>query len=330
MSPMADTSAPSSIAARVTDAVARHYLGKPDQGELLRIKFPDLSSLGAAAMNEAAFLLGSERSFRLTTLNVEVTNRCNLRCSYCPVNRDMAREKRDLPFDRFVELLDRSPTVKTLLPFQWGEPLLHPRIVEMIEVATKRGIRTYVTTNGTLLDDAMNRALLRSGLARLTISVDGDDATHQSTRGVALAPIRERVLALKRQRDESGSPMRIDVSMVVEERTAPGVDEYFRAWSGVVDRVQAIPRLVASPRGGRCREPWRGLLVVLADGRATTCCVDSEGKLALGNVADETPEALWNGEAMARLRRAHRDGDLPDPCRTCSEYRHPAVSPRFA
>lgn len=320
----------SSLAHRVTDAVARHYLGKPDQEELLRIKFPDVPSLLAAAGNELAYLLGAERSFRLTTLNVEVTNRCNLRCSYCPVNRGMERSKVDLPFDRFVDVLDRAKTVKTLLPFQWGEPLLHPRIVDMIEVATRRGIRTYLTTNGTLLDDAMNRALLRSGLARLTISVDGADAVHEETRGVALAPIRERVLALKRLRDELGSPMRIDVSMVVEERTAAGVDEFFRAWKGVVDRAQAIPRLVAKPRTSRCREPWRGLLVVLADGRTTACCVDSEGRLDLGAVTESDPAALWNGEAMARLRRAHREGDLPEPCRSCSEYRHSSISSRFS
>lgn len=330
MKPMSAPSPPSTIAQRVAAAVARHYLGKPDQEELLRIKFPDPASLWHAAGNEIAYLLGADRSFRLTTLNVEVTNRCNLRCAYCPVNRDMERAKVDLPFERFVEVLDAAPTVTTLLPFQWGEPLLHPRIVDMIEVATRRGIRTYLTTNGTLLDDAMNRALLRSGLARLTVSVDGADDVHEATRGVALGPIRERVLALKRLRDELGSPLRIDVSMVVEERTEAGVDEFFRAWSGIVDRVQAIPRFTSAPRASRCREPWRGLLVILADGRTTACCVDSEGRLDLGRVPDESPPRIWNGEAMARLRRAHAAGDLPEPCRSCAEYRHPSVSARFA
>ena len=73
------------LCARLTDLVARHYLRRPDQAELLRIKFPDARSLAWGALNEAAYRLGTDRAARLTTLNVEVTNRCNLACSYCPV-----------------------------------------------------------------------------------------------------------------------------------------------------------------------------------------------------------------------------------------------------
>ena len=317
------------ISARFLDLVARHYLRKPDQAELLRIKFPDPTSLLHGALNEGAYRLGSERGARLTTLNVEVTNRCNLRCSYCPVNRSLARPKTDLPFDRFIDILDRSPTVKTLLPFQWGEPLMHPRMIDMIEVAAKRGIRTYLTTNGTFLDRPTRDALLRSGLTRLTISVDGDDETHHATRGVDLAPIRERVRALCSERDALGAEMRVDVSMVVDDRTAPGLDAYRAAWTPVVDRVQAIPRMIEGARQGACREPWRGLLVVLADGRVTTCCADSEGVLDLGDAFSESPAEIFNGERMRALRRAHRCGDLPAVCATCDEHRDPAVSPRF-
>lgn len=331
--------APSGAWTRVTDLIARHYLEKPDLAELLRIKLPDFSAVAHAALNEAAFVLRSERSYRLTTLNIEITNRCNLKCTYCPVNRDMARAKQDLEFDFFVDLLDRAPTVRTLLPFQWGEPLMHPRVIEMLREASRRGIRTFLTTNGTLLTPTMRRDLLASGLTRLTISVDGDDATHLATRGVPLPPIRERVNALRRERDVAGSSLAIDVSMVVDDSTAHGVAEFHRAWQGIADRVQAIPRMLGiadteraggMERRSACREPWRGLLVVLADGRATTCCFDHEGELAVGDVRTETPSAIFQGEAMRKLRRAHRDLELPETCRRCTEYAHRDVSPRFS
>lgn len=317
------------ISGALCDLVARRYLRKADQAALLRIKFPDLAALGAAAANELAYRLRLPVSARLTTLNVEVTNRCNLRCDYCPVNRSMARAKSDLPFERFTDLLERSPTVRTLLPFQWGEPLLHPRITEMVAFATARGVRTYLTTNGTRLDAATSRALLRAGLERLTVSVDGPDEVHLATRGVELAPIRERVRELRRIRDELGARTRIDVSMVVEDRTRAGVDELRRAWEPVVDRVQAIPRMVRGPRTDACREPWRGLLVVLADGRTTTCCADSEGALALGDAFAETPARLFQAREMRALRRAHARGALPEPCASCQEYAHDGVSKRF-
>ncbi len=314
---------------RVADWAARRYLRKPDQAELLRIKFPDAASMGHAALNEAAFRLRSPRSARLTTLNVEVTNRCNLRCVYCPVNRSLTRPRTDLPFDLFRSILDRTKTLTTLLPFQWGEPLLHPRIFDMLRLASERGVRTYLTTNGTFLDDATQRAILSSGLARLTISVDGNDEIHERTRGVELGPIRERVARLRRRRDEDGSPMRIDASMVVDESTAGGLNEFRAAWSPIVDRVQAIPRLVPARRSTPCREPWRGLLVVLADGRVTTCCADSEGVLELGDVREEDPADIFNGRRMRALRRAHARREFPAVCRDCGEFPHGTVSPRF-
>jgi hypothetical protein len=310
--------------------VARHYLGKPDLEEFLAIKFPDAGALLRGALNEAAYRLGSAASFRLETLNVEITNRCNLRCTYCPVNRDLARGKRDMPLDAFVDLLDRSPTIRNLLPFQWGEPLLHRDLFAMLEAARDRGVRVFLTTNGTLLDDAACRALLKSGVTRLTISVDGDDATHAASRGIELAPIRERVTALRRMRDAAGAPLAIDVSMVLDEQTAPGLEDYLGAWRGVVDRVQVIPRMIRGRRTTSCREPWRGLLVVLADGSATACCADSEGELALGNAFEQDPATIFGGEAMARLRRAHASLDLPTVCASCTEYADPRVSPRFA
>ena len=318
-----------SLTSRAADLVARYYLKKPDQAELLKIKFPDSSSLGWGVLNEAAYLARSTRSARLTTLNIEVTNRCNLRCVYCPVNRSMVREKTDLPFELFAELLERTPTLRTLLPFQWGEPLLHPRIFEMLRLASTKGIRTYVTTNGTRLDRSERDQILQSGLQRLTVSVDGDDQVHLRTRGVELAPIRERVLALRRERDLSGSALRIDVSMVVDESTAASIDAFLAAWSPVADRVQLIPRLMQAERTKPCREPWRGLLVVLADGRVTACCGDPEGELDLGNIRDCDPAEIFNGLRLRKLRKLHATGEFPPVCRGCGEYTHERVSPRF-
>lgn len=318
-----------SVSTRVADLVARYYLKKPDQAELLRIKFPDGRSMGWGALNEAAFRAGTSRSARLTTLNIEVTNRCNLNCVYCPVNSSLARPRADLPFERFVEILDLAPTITDLLPFQWGEALLHPRIFDMLRVASARGLRTYLTTNGTLLDVERRRQILDAGLERITISVDGNDETHLRTRGVELAPIRERVVRLREERDRSSSRMSIDVSMVVDAQTTASIEEYRQEWTGVADRVQTIPRLIDGARTRPCRELWRGLLVVLADGRVTACCGDPEGELDLGSIFESDAAKIFNGPRMRALRRLHTEGRLPPVCARCDEYQHADISPRF-
>jgi radical SAM protein with 4Fe4S-binding SPASM domain len=97
-----------------------------------------------------------------------------------------------------------------------------------------------------------------------------------------------------------------------------------------VDRVQAIPLLTRGRRRTRCREPWRGGLVVLQDGRVTVCCVDHDGELAVGDVRKDRLADLWNGPAMQRLRRAHAAGRLPALCAGCTEYPADAAAPRFS
>ncbi|KXS48361.1 MAG: radical SAM protein, partial [Halanaerobium sp. T82-1] len=54
-----------------------------------------------------------------------------------------------------------------------GEPLFHPEIAEMIELASELGVKTQMITNGLLLDQNKAEALLEAGLDSLVVSVDG-------------------------------------------------------------------------------------------------------------------------------------------------------------
>ena len=57
-----------------------------------------------------------------------------------------------------------------------GEPLLHPRFLDMVRLAKERGLRAEVTTNALLLDEAMAAGLLEAGLDQLVVSIDGASA----------------------------------------------------------------------------------------------------------------------------------------------------------
>jgi sulfatase maturation enzyme AslB (radical SAM superfamily) len=314
----------------LTKLVARYYLGKPDQAEILFIKYPYLGDLWPALMNEAAFRFKTRRSYRLTALNVELTNRCNLACSLCPRSADQPREERDMDFETFRSIIDASPGIRTLLPYQWGEPLLSPILFKCIAYASGRNIRTMVTTNAVLLDDEVSRRLVDAGLTRLTVSFDGSLESHARIRGVDAGEIKARVERFKKVRDGQGAACRLDVSMVVDERTEKEREAFRALFEPLADRIQFIPRFISGNRKDRCRELWRGGLVILADGDATVCCVDDQGLLRLGNVKDHSPPELFNGPAMQALRRNHARLDFPTLCRHCAEYDAPGVSARFS
>ncbi len=318
------------LAGAVAGAASRFYLGKPDQRELLEVKFPTLGSVARAALNEARFRAGRETGWRLTSANLEITNHCNLYCTICPVNTTMRRDKGFMDPALFRKVVDENPGFDFVLTFQWGEPLLHPQVFEMVRYAADRGVRPMLTSNGTRLDPERRAALLSSGLERITFSVDGDREAHERIRGYSWDRLRADVMALRGERDRSGSPLRIDVSMVVDEATEPALDAYVADWKGVADRVQAIPKFAPKERTSPCREPWRGTAVVLWDGRVSVCCADSEGAAVIGNAWERPLAEIWNGIEMREFRRAHLARRFPRICAFCGEYDSPRVSKRFS
>ena len=310
--------------------LARAYLRKPDLAEFLALRCPDVRSLWAAARNELAWRAGLHRLARLTTLNVELTSRCNVACSYCDVNRGLGRPNQDLELSRLVGLLEATPGLQALLPFQWGEPLLYGPLDEAVAAASRRRVRTYLTTNGTLLDAGRFRRLAAAGLTRLTVSLDGDESDHRARRGYAQGPILERLAEARAVQRRERLATALDVSMVVDATVAGRLAEFRARLAPLCDRVQLIPRLTAARRTTRCREPSRGVLVVLSDGRVTTCCADVRGELDLGRLGDDTPAGIYSGERFVALRARHAARDFPAPCSTCGECTVPGVSARFS
>ena len=309
--------------------VARLYLRRPELTELVAIKYGSWRVALLACFNEVLFRLRRESGYRLVSANFEVTNACNLGCTICPVNQGMKRPRARQDLATFERFLDTNPELEFVLLFQWGEPLLVRELPEMIAAATRRGIKAMITTNGTLLNEAWCGRLLDAGLTRLTMSVDGDPETHERIRGVALAPLRRNLAVLRRMRDDRGSEMGIDVSMVVNRLTESKWRAVERTWRGIADRIQAIPQFMVKERRNPCREPNRGSLVVLADGSVTVCCADPEGDAVVGHISDGPLREILNNEKMRAFRRAHFRRAFPDLCRDCGEYSSPVADARF-
>jgi len=309
---------------------ARRYLGRPDQEEIILIKYPRFGDLSAAFLNELFFRLHWTRAYKLTSLNVELTSRCNLECTICPRAAAKGRGETDLDFETFKRIVDATPDLRVLLPFQWGEPLLSPILIPAVSYAAGKGIRVFLTTNGTLLDEKASRGLIRAGLERLTVSFDGSPATFEAIRGVRAGLVMGNIEGFKKIRDEAKSSCALDISMVVDEETEGEMDAFRETFAGLADRIQFIPRFSAAPRRRPCRELWRGVLVVLANGDVTVCCADPSGRAVLGNIREKMPVEWFNSLKMRAFRGRHLRGDFPSPCRNCGEYATPRVSPRFS
>ena len=116
---------------------------------------------------------------------IEVTTRCNLRCSMCVKSAYPAPEG-DMDPGLYERILAQMPDLSFLGLSGIGEPLLHPRIVEFVRLARKRlPDRTVIgfNSNGVLVDEPLARSLAESGLDKIALSIDSVDvATYGSIR----------------------------------------------------------------------------------------------------------------------------------------------------
>ena len=111
----------------------------------------------------------------LTKVYVEPTTACNLRCRICVRNswNEPVGSMEMATYRRLVDGLRGVPSLRTMAFWGFGEPLLHPDIVEMVALAKGLGAKTELITNGLLLDREMAEGLVMAGLNTLVVSVDG-------------------------------------------------------------------------------------------------------------------------------------------------------------
>jgi tetratricopeptide (TPR) repeat protein len=109
---------------------------------------------------------------------IEIAGTCNLRCPSCPVGNspDANRPKGFMDLDLFYRIVekikrDRVASNPRVWLFNWGEPLLHPKLPEMISALKKEGLYAMISTN---LNTKKNlEEVIRSGPDEIKISLSG-------------------------------------------------------------------------------------------------------------------------------------------------------------
>ena len=110
-------------------------------------------------------------------VQIEPVGQCNLKCRMCPVVYRDEKPPAFMPYEVFCGLIDQFDGVRELHLQGLGEPLLHPRFFDMVRYAAGRGIEVSTNTNLTALSVRRAQDCVKSGLARIHISLDAADAS---------------------------------------------------------------------------------------------------------------------------------------------------------
>jgi MoaA/NifB/PqqE/SkfB family radical SAM enzyme len=174
-------------------------------------------------LNEGSNSLRLHRPIsQLARVYLEPTSRCNLNCRTCIRNAweepqgDMSAET----WERVLSGLKALPSRPEVFFGGFGEPLAHPRILDMLEQAKPLASSLQMITNGMLLDEQVARRLIALDLDVLWISVDGATAENLADvrLGAALQKIFENIERISMIRHETSRKPEIGISFVAMRR----------------------------------------------------------------------------------------------------------------
>lgn len=265
---------------------------------------------------------------------LEITNVCNLSCDFCPGTRRPAAFLSPEDFRTLAEKL--RPHTEYLYLHLMGEPLLHPRLDEILARAEALGFRVMLTTNGTLLEQRQNMLLSSPTVEKVSVSLHSFEGNQRE----GLADYLKGCLSFAKAAGEAGKKCALrlwnlgdngsgrlngDILTALEEAFPPPWTEgrrgttlapnVFLEWGERFD----WPDLSACD--GQAPTFCYGLrdqVGVLVDGTVVPCCLDHEGDIPLGNLFQDSLEEVLTSPRARAIYDGFSQGKAREPlCRKC-------------
>lgn len=246
--------------------------------------------------------------------------------------------------DEFAVVLDAiRPYTNYVYLHVLGEPLLHPRIGDMLELAEKAGINVNITTNGGLLN-RKEAILLNYPVRQINISIHDaeenieenkwnnylDGILHFATKAAAKTYINLRLW-------NSGVESSLDFNAFClnkiatyfekspNEFTKEDKDTGLKLANHIF--LQTAPRF-DWPDGETQRNisqktcyALRDQIAILVDGTIVPCCLDADGVMNLGNIFTDNLAVVLNGERAQKIRKGFINHTITEEhCKTCGFF----------
>lgn len=279
----------------------------------------------------------------LDRIYVEITNICNLNCSFCPKTQ---RELRLMSESEFEEVCKKISGKTRFIYFHvMGEPLLHPSLSSFLQIAEKYKLKVCITTNGTLLYKTQNIIFENAKTVhRVSISLQSIEGNNNMDCyenyltycvNFAKQASKKGIYCVFRlwnydSKDASGKNLLND--KIIEFLHNNFTESWEERWSGYrLDKNVFLEQAGAFvwPKDSKSKPKDDGYchglvdqIAVLCDGRVVPCCLDSEGKIMLGNIFESSLEEILSSPLAVSIRKGFEQKKMVHPlCKTCSYAR---------
>lgn len=274
-----------------------------------------------------------------STLMIEPTNICNLKCPLCPTGAGLIKRKKGyLSFSDFKKVVDEiKDHIFHLRLWNWGEPLLNKEIFKFISYAKSKKIFVNLSTNSSFLDEEITKKIIYSGLDELIISLDGasDKTYNQYRKGGNFQKVLKAIesLVFEKNKLHKQTP-HIKLQFILMKNNEHeiekikrlakkiGVDELVFKTVGIMDYFsqEDIKKYLPSNKKysrydfsngtiaskiflkNSCDSLWEET-VVNWDGEVVPCCFDMNNIFSFGNAFSESIKSIWRGQKYSSFRK---------------------------
>ena len=262
---------------------------------------------------------------------IEITNICNMSCSFCHGHK---RAPRRMSMPEFLHILDcLSGRTEYIYYHLMGEPLTHPLLPDFNKTARSRGFKSIVTTNGTLIKSRGDE-LLDSGVHKVNISIhsfeNGSDGEHcryiREVSDFAALAADKGIITVFRLWNEGHDDGRNEAAIKLLKESLVG--EWAKNTRGIrirdkihIDWGERFewPDAEADIKGEKffCYG-LKDHFGILADGTVVPCCLDSDGIISLGNIFTQDVNEILGSERARAMRDSFCRGIASEElCKRC-------------
>ena len=289
-------------------------------------------------------------------VQIEVTNICNARCSMCPL-KDMKRKTGYMDFELFKKIIDETSQhkLRRLILHIMGEPLLHPKIFEMVAYIKKKNPNQPVefSTNASLLTRENSKKLIESGLDIINLSIDAiSKKTYEKIRiGLDYETTMKNIYSFLELLGQSKSKKLLaKIQLIKLPENESEWDQFKEKWQKFAAGKNYIDLYIKEmgdwggylKKGKRknrgcslkvcCGAPFDSL-DIFWNGDISFCCLDYDGQLVVGDVKEQSLQEIWHGAKINQIRKRfiknnYKGMPLCSTCENAPQIRKINFSPR--
>jgi radical SAM protein with 4Fe4S-binding SPASM domain len=282
------------------------------------------------------------------SIGIELTNHCNLHCPECLSGSGMMKRDKGFMeiglFDRLIQEL--RPYLYNINLYFQGEPMVHPDFFSFLECSLP--IHTVVSTNGHFLTEENSESLVRSGLNKLIVSLDGMDqdtfSVYRKNGNIDIVKSGIKNISLAKRKYRSS--LNLEIQFLVNrfnEFQIRDIQQYARDVKAslklksmqIINKKNIIYWVPLNSKFSRYKKKNEGFEiknslpdrclrlwfnpVITWDGKVVPCCFDKDAEHIMGDVTQDSFREIWNGPKYRIFRKSILSGrHMIDICSNCT------------